>query len=134
MIMEVTSPALRPDYDLYAQYSGTKRDLLIVTMKPEGRLLEAYNINMADAAIDLYVGNDAMFAYGNHYIFGGYSWGYKTVYQNSTYDTASPDYDTYVFKYDPRQREDCLYQATLRSSQLRSMTTREFAKTDYAIL
>lgn len=130
MILEVTSAALRPDYDLYAQYSGTRQDLLIVTMKPEGRLLDAYNINMRDAAIDLYVGNDAMFAHDNHYIFGGYSWGYKTVYQNSTYDTASPDFDTYVFKYDPKQREDCLYQATLGSTELRSMTTNQF--TDYA--
>lgn len=78
-------------------------------MKEDGRLLEAYNINMHDASIDLYVGNNAMFAYDNHYVFGGYSWGYKTRYQNSTYDTASPDYDTFVFKYDPTQREDCLY-------------------------
>lgn len=100
-----------------------------MTMKADGRLLEAYNINMQDAAIDLYVGNNAMFANDNHYIFGGYSWGYKTVYQNSTYDTASPDFDTYVFKYDPRQREDCLYQATISSSDLRSMTTTTF--TDY---
>jgi hypothetical protein len=102
LIMEVTSASLRPDYDLYKQYSEGKRDLLIMTMKADGRLLEAYNINMQDASIDLYVGNDAMFAHDNHYIFGGYSWGYKTVYQNSTYDTASPDFDTYVFKYDPR--------------------------------
>jgi len=102
LIMEVTSPNLRPDYYLYSQYSEGKRDLLIMTMKADGRLLEAYNINMQDASIDLYVGNDAMFAHDNHYIFGGYSWGYKTVYQNSTYDTASPDFDTYVFKYDPR--------------------------------
>jgi hypothetical protein len=134
LIMEVTSPALRPDYDLYAQYSGSQRDLLILTMKTEGRLLEAYNINMRDASIDLFVGNDAMFANENHYIFGGYSWGYKTVYQNSTYDIASPNYDTYVFKYDPRQREDCLYQAALSSSELRSMTTSTFADYTKAIL
>jgi hypothetical protein len=71
-------------------------------MRPDGRLLEAYNINMWDAEVDLHVGNNAMFAYENHYVFGGNSWGYKTRYQNSTYDTAAPDHDTYVFKYDPR--------------------------------
>ena len=71
LIMEVTSENLRPDYYLYSQYSGTKRDLLIMTMKEDGRLLEAYNINMYDASIDLFVGNNAMFAYDNHYVFGG---------------------------------------------------------------
>jgi len=128
MIMEVTSPNLRPDYYLYKDYSGANRDLLIVTMKADGRLLEAYNINMFDAAIDLYVGNNAMFAHDNHYVFGGYSWGYKTVYQNSTYNVASPDFDSFVFKYDPKQREDCLYQAAISSGTLRDMTTDAFSE------
>jgi len=127
MILEVTSPSLRPDYYLYSKYSSERRDLLIVTMKEDGRLQEAYNINFNDASIDMYVGVNAMFTVDNHYVFGGYSWGYKTRYQNSTYDIASPNFDTYVFKYDPFQREDCLYQATLSSSDLRSMTTNKFA-------
>jgi hypothetical protein len=39
MMLEVTSPALRPDLYLYKDYSAANRDILIMTMKDDGRLL-----------------------------------------------------------------------------------------------
>jgi len=101
MMLEVTTPELRPDYYLYSRYSAKNKDILIVTMNDDGRLQEAYNINMGKAGISLYVGGHSLVIRDGHYIFGGYSWGYKTRYQNSTFDVAAPDYDTYVFKYNP---------------------------------
>lgn len=80
MILETTSSSLRPDYNLYSTYSAKNKDLLIITMKTDGRMLDAFNVNMNDAAVSLHVGDDSMFAYGSHYVFGGQSWGYKTIY------------------------------------------------------
>lgn len=122
MLLEVTTPELRPDYYLYSRYSAANKDILIVTMNDDGRLQEAYNINMGKAGISLYIGGHSMFIKDGHYIFGGYSWGYKTRYQNSTFDVTAPDFDTYVFKYNPTEREDCLYQVTISSSGLRQET------------
>lgn len=82
MMLEVTSKEFRPDYYLYEKTSGKNRDILILTMKDDGRLTQGFNINMNDASIDLYIGVNSMFTADKHYIFGGYSWGYKTRYQN----------------------------------------------------
>jgi hypothetical protein len=90
MMLEVTSKDLRPDYYLYEKASGKYRDILILTMKDDGRLTDGFNINMHDGAIDLYIGGNSMFTVDNHYISGGYSWGYNTRYQNETYDKSSP--------------------------------------------
>lgn len=90
MMLEVTSKEFRPDYKLYASASGKYRDILILKMKDDGRLTEGFNINMHDGAIDLYIGGNSMFTVDRHYIFGGYSWGYNTRYQNETYDKSSP--------------------------------------------
>lgn len=35
--------------------------------------------------------------------------GYKTKYQNVTYDPVVPQYDSFVFKYDPEQDNECFY-------------------------
>jgi hypothetical protein len=89
-MLEVTTAELRPDIYLYEKYSGANRDILIVTMKDDGRLQEGYNINMGKAGISLHIGADSMFIHDGHYIFGGQSWGYKTRYQNSTFDVKQP--------------------------------------------
>jgi len=49
-------------------------------MKTDGRLLQGYSINMNKGAIDLFIGNNALFVNDDKYIFGGYSVGYKTKY------------------------------------------------------
>jgi hypothetical protein len=77
--MEVTSEGLRPDYQKNQHYSATSSDLLIVRIKTGGKILVGYKINMDKADIGMKIGDGAFFVLGNNYVFGGQSWGYKTI-------------------------------------------------------
>jgi hypothetical protein len=120
VLMEVTSKGLRPDYSKYSTYSANSSDILIVTIKTGGQIMAGYNINMEKADIGMKIGDGAFFVLGNQYVFGGQSWGFKTIYQNVTYDTEAPTYDSYLFKYNPNDGVECFYSAELSRSNLMS--------------
>jgi hypothetical protein len=72
----------------------------------------------------MYIGENSFFVKDSYYIFGGQSYGYKTKLQNQTYNVVSPQYDTYVFKYDPKNDNlDCFYNAIFSASQLSALAT-----------
>lgn len=112
--MEVTSPGLRP-YSLNSAYSS---DLLIVTFTTDGEIVAGYSINMDSADIGMKIGDGSFFVLGNQYVFGGQSWGFKTLYQNVTYDIEAPTYDSYLFKYNPNEGGDCFFSGELNSYNL----------------
>ena len=116
LLLEATSESLRPEYSSYSEYSALNTDILILTMKTNGQIVNAYNINMRKASISLHVGGNSAFAWGRYLVFGGYSWGYKTRMQNVTYTVTAPQYDSFVFKYDPEADQDCVYQDKASSS------------------
>ena len=51
LLLEVTSPSLRPDYNTYSAESGSNKDLLIVRMSESGVFRSAININFERAGI-----------------------------------------------------------------------------------
>jgi hypothetical protein len=122
VMMEVTSPDLRPDYSKYKEYSSTSSDILIVTIKTGGQIMSGYNINMDKADIGMKIGDGALFVLGSQYVFGGQSWGFKTIYQNVTYNTESPTFDSYLFKYNPLDDNECFYTGELSRSKLTAST------------
>jgi len=118
VLLEVTSPGLRPDYDDYAKWSNKSSDLLIIVMKTGGQIQRGYNINMNKADIGMKIGDGAFFILNSKYIFGGQSWGYYTRYQNETYDIAAPYTDSYLFNYNPEANVECFYRSELSRSML----------------
>jgi len=90
-------------------------------MKESGSFGNAFNINMDDASVAMNIGVNSAFVKDNYYVFGGHSYGYKTLYQNKTYDIAAPFYDSYLFKYDPRNGPDCFYSANIRSGDINKL-------------
>ena len=109
LLLEVTSAVLRPEYSSYSDYSSSNTDILILTMRTNGQIVNAYNINMREAAISLHIGGNSAFARDGYLIFGGYSWGYRTRKQDVTYTVSAPQYDSFVFRHDPEADQDCLY-------------------------
>jgi hypothetical protein len=84
--------------------------------------MTGYNINMDKADIGMKIGDGSFFVLGNHYVFGGQSYGFKTIYQNVTYNVESPTTDSYLFKYDPNQNVECFYTGQLSRTKLTSST------------
>jgi hypothetical protein len=82
--------------------------------------MSGYYINMEKADIGMKIGDGAFFVMGNQYVFGGQSWGYKTMYQNITYDPEAPFYDSYLFKYNPNDGVECFYSGELSASKIKS--------------
>lgn len=75
---------------------------------------------MEKADIGMKVGDGAFFVLNNKYVFGGMSYGFKTIYQNVTYDIDAPFTDSYLFNYDPNDGVECFYSAELSRSSLMS--------------
>jgi len=109
MALEAMSPHLRPSYTSYSAYSDLNSDVVIILMKDNGEIKKGYNINFGTASISMGIGGNSLFVLDGEYIFGGQSYGYKTKYQNVTYDTVAPTYDSYVFKYNPDESGDCFF-------------------------
>ena len=59
-----------------------------------------------------------MFIKDNEIIFGAYSYGYRTRYQDVTFDADAPTYDTHLFKLNPEEANDCLYISSFSSSDM----------------
>lgn len=108
VLLEARSPTLRPDYTDYSTYSDTNSEVVIVIMKDSGDIKRGYNINMQSASVSLNLAEHSAFMLGDHYVFGGQSYGYYTKMQNVTYDVSAPTLDTFVFKYNPSDAS-CLY-------------------------
>jgi len=49
-------------------------------MKESGSIVSSYNINFDDSGISMRIGTNSAFVLGNYYVFGGHSWGFKTLY------------------------------------------------------
>ena len=114
-MLEVTSPSLRPDYSKYSRFSAQNTDILIISMRESGQFVSGFNINMDTASVSLMLGTHSFFVQDEYYVFGGHSYGYKTKYQNKTYDVIAPTLDTFVFKFDPSSSAttDCFYTSSL---------------------
>jgi hypothetical protein len=69
----------------------------------------------------MFISSNGLFVHENYFIFGGFSYAFDTRYQQTTYDAISPQFDTFVFKYDPSVSEDCLYQYQFSSSEIASV-------------
>ena len=121
-MLETTSSELRPDYSRYSKYSAANSDALIITMSPGGRFIDGFNMNFDTASISFGIGGNSLFVQDQYYVFGGQSWGFKTKYQNQTYDIVTPTLDSYLMKYDPRDGPDCFYSASV--SSLDSLSTK----------
>lgn len=115
LALEVMSPHLRPSYSSYSAYSDENSDVVIVLMEENGRIKRGYNINFGSASISMGIGGHSLFVIDQEYYFGGQSYGFKTKYQNVTYDTESPTLDSYVFKYNPSTSGDCFFTDELSS-------------------
>lgn len=76
------------------------------------------------------VGSGAAYVYRGSYIFGGQSIGYKTLYQNKTYDVEQPFYDTYLFNYNPRDAPDCIYNSYMTGNDVRAKVNK-YVGNDY---
>lgn len=99
-MLEAVSPDLRPDYNNYKSWSANNSDILIMTMEDSGILRNGYVINNQAASMNWYLGeSQSLFKMKNYYVFGAYSQGFLTRYQNSTYSSSS-NLDTYLFLYD----------------------------------
>jgi hypothetical protein len=92
----------------------------MIMMRPGGVLDAAFNINNGDAAISYQLGNNALFVIDNDFVWGARSYGFKTIYQNVTYNlttTVLPltdQMDTHLFKYNPRgDSKDCFNNAEM---------------------
>jgi len=123
LLLEVTSSTLRPDFAKYSAYSEENSDILIVRMSESGQPRFAHNINMDIAAISFGIGGHSSFVLNSQYVFGGQSFGFKTNYQYVEADATTPTLDSYVFKYDPTNNNDCFYHNDQSSSWLRGVST-----------
>jgi hypothetical protein len=89
-------------------------------MDEGGYVLSGLNINMQKASITLGIGEQALFIHKQNLIFAGQSFGYYTKFQNSTYDTAAPTRDIYVWKLDPSNVDTCFYSNAIDAYTLNS--------------
>ena len=132
-MLEVTSSTLRPDYSRYQRYSSSNTDVLIITMRESGSITGGYNINMDTAAVSIGVGGHSLFHDGEgNFIFGAQSWGFKTKYQNQTYDLVSPTLDTHVFKYSPEGDNDCFFRSSFSGSEMKAARTASYSNAEIA--
>jgi hypothetical protein len=93
-------------------------------MKPDGEYKKAINLNYDTASINFGVGTHSFFIHDGYYVFGGQSWGYKTYFQNVTYNLVSPTLDSHLFKFKPDGKANCFYQNDLAASKISGLFTR----------
>lgn len=116
MLLEASSSSLRPDYETTKSTSGAATDIVIIRMRTNGEILGGHNINMHDSGISIQLAQNSLFTIDGNYIFGAFTYGFKTRYQQiiigaeDTYQT-----DSHLFKYNPSSESKCFYQSTLSS-------------------
>lgn len=122
-MLEATSSKIRPDFRKWEAWSKSNKDITLIMMRPGGVLEAAYNINNADASISYNLGNNGLFIIDNDLVFGARTHGYKSIYQNVTYNITAPlpeQMDTHLFKYNPRgDSKDCFYNAEMNQQEIR---------------
>jgi hypothetical protein len=111
-LMEVISQELRPDFESVLDYSYQNADLLVVLMEPDGKLKEAVNLNFGNAAITFGVAEHALTLRGDHLLFGGQTYGFRTRFQNMTYEPSAPYTDAHIFNLDLSLANGCFYSRT----------------------
>lgn len=82
LLLEATSPGLRPRYSDYSGSSSKNSDTVIIILKEGGQIHYGYNINNFDASVSMKLAENSIFVLGNHYVFGGQSFGYCTNMHN----------------------------------------------------
>jgi hypothetical protein len=50
-----------------------------------------------------------LFIHNNKLVFGGQSYGFKTKFQNQTYEPTAPYNDGFLFNMDLSQADDCFW-------------------------
>jgi len=97
----------------------------MIMMRPGGVLEAAFNINNADAAISYQLANNGLFIIQNDLVFGARSYGFRTIYQNVTYNLTTDvlplndQMDTHLFKYNPRgDSKDCFNNADMSQADI----------------
>ena len=81
MLLEASSSSLRPDYETTKSTSGAATDIVIIRMRTNGEILGGYNINMHDSGISMQIARNSLFTINGNYIFGAFTYGFKTRYQ-----------------------------------------------------
>ena len=82
ILLEVTDDSLKPEYFSTNRhnYAEGSRDLLIITMRRDGTMIYAYDINFGRSTLQLFSGSHCLFAKDSYHIFAGWSYGFKTRY------------------------------------------------------
>ena len=81
MLLESTHKRLRPKLETLYKDAALNTDLVIVTMSSSGEMEKAFNINYNNAKIYMNIGSHAGFVFGDDYVFGAHSDGFKTKVQ-----------------------------------------------------
>jgi hypothetical protein len=68
------------------------------------------------------LGWNSFFIREGEYIFGSFSWGGYTRFQNVTFDEEEPFYDTHLFKYEVGE-SDCFYSADFETGAIEDAAT-----------
>jgi hypothetical protein len=67
------------------------------------------SLNFDTAAITFGIAEQSLFILNDKLVFGGQSYGFKTKFQNSTYDITNPYYDAHLFNLDLSEASNCFY-------------------------
>ena len=68
-------------------------------MERDGSVKDAVTISYGNFQYDMYSASQGLFHIGEDYYFAGWSYGFKTNYQNLVPDFINPKLDAYVYRY-----------------------------------
>ena len=71
-------------------------DLVLLNFKEAGDFVKGYQITNYDGDINLWASYNSLFKHGESYIFGGYSFGFKTEKQYAPEPVDESYYNVYV--------------------------------------
>lgn len=97
---------------------GNFFDTLLVRMDKSGDVERAITISNYNLQYDMFSADNGLLAIDEYLFFAGWSYGFQTRLQELEKDSASPDFDTYVYKYlyDHSNSESCVYEQEISSS------------------
>ena len=85
-------------------------------MKANGEILGGHNINMYDSGISIQLAQGRFFTINGNYLFGAFTYGFKTRYQKVIIGTDETRHtDSHLFNYKPVSESKYFYQFALSS-------------------
>jgi len=106
------------------QYPGNYYDTLLIKLDRQGSVDDVVLIYQGDLEYDMYSAQQALFLHNDYYYFSGWSYGFKTNYNELQADTTSPKYDAYIYKYQfERDYYKCLYRYEPTASTVENLIT-----------